>query len=426
MTLDLFSSAGAAPGPDPDAPLPERKPPPRRPARGSRERALAPAAVNAMARELLEGLPPLWVSGEVTGWKRHGASGHCWFALRDARAQIRCVMFESDARLVPTDPEEGMKVAAFGALTLYERRGEYQLRVTRLEADGGDGLWRLAFDRLKAKLEGEGLLAPERKRRLPRIPATVGVVTSPVGAALHDVLRVIRARAPWTRVVFSPARVQGPGAALDIARAIRLMGREGGVDVLIVGRGGGSVEDLWAFNEEPVARAIADCPVPVVSAVGHEVDITIADLVADLRAPTPSGAAELTVPEGAALHRELTSLEGRLRGALRARATHDRRHLDRLDEAIRRCAREGRRRRRDRVLRLAGTLDALSPLGALARGYAVPLGADGRVLRKRDDFAPGAPFRLRVVDGEVAARAEAAGAGEADGPSSSEGRDADG
>ncbi|MFW6078957.1 MAG: exodeoxyribonuclease VII large subunit, partial [Gemmatimonadota bacterium] len=245
----------------------------------------SPSAVNALARELLESaFPPLWVRGEVTGWTR-ASSGHCYFALRDADAQLRCVMFRGEASRLPTDPEEGMEVRALGELTIYERRGGFQLIVRELDARGADGLWRLAFERLKRTLEAEGLLAAERKRPLPRHPASVGVVTSPVGAALQDILNVIERRAPWTRVVLSATRVQGDGAAEEIARAIhRFDGLDGrdAVDVLVVGRGGGSVEDLWAFNEEPVARAIAACPVPVVSAVGHEVDVTIADLVADV------------------------------------------------------------------------------------------------------------------------------------------------
>ncbi|HUH12598.1 MAG TPA: exodeoxyribonuclease VII large subunit [Longimicrobiales bacterium] len=420
MTLDLFSAAGAE-GAGQDARVPAPRPP--RPQRGAApEHPLSPTAVNALAREVLEGtLPPLWVAGEVTGWKRHAASGHCYFALRDARAQLRCVMFESDARRVPADPDEGMRVRVFGVPTLFERRGEFQLRVQRLEDEGGDGLWRLAFDRLKSRLAGEGLLAPERKRRLPRMPATVGIVTSPVGAALHDIVQVLRARAPWTRVLFSPARVQGPGAAQDVARALDLLARCAEVDVVIVGRGGGSVEDLWAFNEEPVARAIAACPVPVESAVGHEVDITIADLVADARAPTPSAAAEMVVPDGAALERELASAETRLRGALRAHAATRRRALERRGERLVGCMRERQRRREDRLQALAGTLDALSPLAALARGFAVPQAADGRLLRRATDFRPGQRFRLRVTDGRVDCLTEGVEAPErADGPASPE------
>lgn len=382
------------------------------------------SALNAHVKRMLEsGLPPLWVEGEITGWKRY-ASGHCYFCVRDAGAQISAVMFRSDAQRLPTQPEEGMKVRAFGSVSLYEKRGDFQFIVRRIDATGDDGLWRLAFERLRQKLEGEGLLAPERKRSLPRYPRTVGVVTSPVGAVLHDITHVIRRRAPWTRVILSPARVQGEGAALDVARALRLLERSPvPPDVIIVARGGGSVEDLWAFNEEPVARAIAECSVPVVSAIGHEVDVTIADLVADLRAPTPSAAAENAVPDGAALREELDHTRHRLARALRRYAAARRETLDRTGERLEARMRrvvETRRRhldvagerltqrmqrrleqRRAVVARLAAQLEALSPLSALARGYAVPLDAAGHVLRTRAEFQSGRPFALRVTDGTV-------------------------
>ncbi|MGH7483121.1 MAG: exodeoxyribonuclease VII large subunit, partial [Longimicrobiales bacterium] len=297
------------------------------------DEALSVSAVNRLARELIEGgLPPLWVAGEVSGWRRY-ASGHCYFGLKDADAQIRCVMFSSDARRLPADPEEGMAVRVLGGLTLYEKRGEFQLRARRLEAAGEDGLWRLAFERLKSKLDEEGLLSAARKRPLPRCPVTIGIVTSPLGAVLHDILHVIERRAPWTRVVLSPTRVQGEGAAGEIAAAIRLFARAP-VDLLIVARGGGSIEDLWPFNEEPVARALADARVPVISAVGHETDVTIADLVADLRAPTPSAAAELAVPDGDTIRRNLDACGERLRAALERRVERPRRRLDHLAQRL--------------------------------------------------------------------------------------------
>ncbi|HEX7091384.1 MAG TPA: exodeoxyribonuclease VII large subunit [Longimicrobiales bacterium] len=364
-------------------------------------RAYTVSAVNAMARRLLEGsVPPLWVAGEVAGWKRY-ASGHCYFSLRDASARLRCVMFRADAQRLPTEPEEGMQVRALGTLTLYERGGDFQLIVRELEGKGAGGLWRLAFERLRSRLEAEGLLAPERKRPLPRFPATVGVITSPSGAALHDILHVIERRAPWTRVLFCPARVQGDGAAQDLARAMRLFASVRMADVLIIGRGGGSVEDLWVFNEEAVARAIAASPVPVVSAVGHEVDVTIADLVADVRAPTPSAAAERVVPDGAAVGREVALLAARLGAAARRRVSRGREELTVLRDRLGETARAALRAREKRLEAAAGKLDALSPLAALRRGYAVPLGADGRILRTTRQFRPGAPVRLRVVDGRV-------------------------
>ncbi len=382
----------------------------------------------AVARLLEDTLPTIWVGGEVTNWTR-ARSGHRYFTLKDDEAQIRCVMWRGDAARLPADPDEGMEVRAFGSLGLYEVRGEYQLAVRKLEADGAEGLWRLAFERLRRKLDAEGLLAPERKRPVPRFPRCVGVVTSTTGAALRDVLTVVRRRAPWTRVVVRGTRVQGEGAAGEIAAALRALAGCGLCDVIIVGRGGGSIEDLWAFNEEAVARAIAECPVPVISAVGHEVDVTIADLVADRRAPTPSAAGEAAVRDGAEIRDGLRSLPPRLAraltGCVEARRTAIRAGADGLGRGVRRlveirerrlesvgAALEGElrttlRERRARLSAVAGKMEALSPLGTLRRGYAVPLDGDGRVLRRIEDFPAGAEFGLRVIDGRVRARTEA-------------------
>ena len=359
--------------------------------------------VNARARELIEGVfPPLWVHGEVANFTK-ARSGHVYFSLRDADAQLRCVMWRDEARRLPTQPAEGMQVRVLGRLTLYEQRGEFQLSVFELEAKG-EGLWKLALDRLRTKLDAEGLTSPARKRPLPQHPACVGIVTSSAGAALRDVVTVIRRRAPWTRIVLAAARVQGEGAAEEVARAIRLMGRAACADVLIVGRGGGSIEDLWAFNEEAVARAIAESPVPVISAVGHETDVTIADLVADLRAPTPSAAAEAAVPDGAAVRREVEELRVRLVDAAREGIADGREMVFNARLDLRAAAERALRGRRDGVAATAARLQALSPLNVLSRGYAVPLGDGGRVLRRADDFAAGADFDLRVADGVVPCR----------------------
>jgi exodeoxyribonuclease VII large subunit len=386
--------------------------------------------VNRAVRSLLEStVDPLWIGGEVANWTR-ARSGHCYFTLKDDKAQLRCVMWSRNARELPSDPEEGMEVRAFGSLTLYEARGEYQMGVVKLEAEGAEGLWRLAFEKLRSKLEAEGLLEASRKRPLPRFPATVGVVTSPTGAAVRDILSVLRRRAPWTRVVVRGTRVQGEGASAEIARALEHLVGAVDCDVVIVGRGGGSIEDLWAFNEEPVARAVAACPVPVVSAVGHEVDVTISDLVADLRAPTPSAAAEAVAPDGVALREQLRRLPERLARGLRGTVVRRREGLaDRLGRLARgmerrlgplrqtvdlgagrleRAMRGRLDRRRERLAALAATLEALSPLSVLERGYAVARTGEGRVLKRVEDFPPGRVFTLRVVDGTV--RAEARGA----------------
>ncbi|HSH44771.1 MAG TPA: exodeoxyribonuclease VII large subunit [Longimicrobiales bacterium] len=359
------------------------------------------SALNRLVREFLDAsLPPLWVSGEVGNWKR-SVRGHCYFTLRDASAQIRCVLFQSDARRLPTEPEEGMRVRVFGSVTLYEARGDYQLVVRELEARDSGGLWRLAFERLRTKLDGEGLLASSRKRPLPHSPRRVGVVTSAVGAAFHDIRQVISQRAPWTTVVLCPARVQGDGAEREIAAAIRALAEHGQVDVIVVGRGGGSVEDLWAFNREEVARAIAESPVPVVSAVGHEVDVTIADLVADARAATPSAAAERVVLDGSDVRRRLDGARTRMRVCLRRAVDTRRRQVGELGGALERRMEGLMDRRRMRLGRAADRLNALSPLAALNRGYSVALDPEGHVLRSTDQLPAGKRFRLRVSDGQV-------------------------
>jgi exodeoxyribonuclease VII large subunit len=408
-SLDLFdSAAGDPPGPTP----------------GEGPRVWTISEVNRTVRTLLEqSLPPLWVGGEVANWTR-ARSGHRYFTLKDDRAQLRCVMWRADAARLPMDPEEGMRVRAFGGLTLYEARGEYQLTVRRLEGEGEEGLWRLAFERLRARLEEEGLLDPARRRVLPPFPRTIGVVTSPTGAALRDILTVVRRRAPWTRILLRGTRVQGEGAAAEVARAIRVLGESGRVELLIVGRGGGSIEDLWAFNEEPVARAVAECPVPVISAVGHEVDVTISDLVADLRAPTPAAAAEAAVQDGESLLEGLAGVRPRLarglRGQLesrRVRVRHGARRMgsgmrravlpplrgrtERGAERLGRAVRELVHRRRERLSAAAGKVEALSPLSALRRGYAVPLSPEGGVLRRARQFRDHPRFDLRVVDGRI-------------------------
>jgi exodeoxyribonuclease VII large subunit len=414
LGLDLFGeSEDGSPG--------EATPPPAPPG----PKVWSVSQVNRAVRGLLEdSVDPLWVGGEVTGWTRSRA-GHCYFTLKDERAQLRCVVFARDAALLPTDPEEGMQVRAFGDLTLYEARGDYQLVARRVEAEGAEGLWRLAFEKLRAKLDAEGLLATERKRALPTFPACVGVVTSPGGAAIKDILSVLARRAPWTRVLLCGAKVQGEGAAQEIAAALQMLASSGIPDVIIVGRGGGSVEDLWAFNEEPVARAIAASPVPVVSAVGHEIDVTISDLVADLRAPTPSAAAEAVAPDAAVVLAGLGRAPAQLGRALRTSVERRRALVDEgaralgrgierrfapLRQAADRSAARLERavsgtvdRRRLSLASLAGRLDALSPLATLQRGYSVARTSDGRVLRTVADFPEGRRFHLRVTDGTVAA-----------------------
>ncbi len=397
------ASARAGPGPAETAGAPGPGGEPDAAPGASPETALPVAELNAAAREVLEeSFPPLWVVGEIADWTR-AQSGHCYFSLRDETAQLSCVMWRRHARDLPTEPEEGMEVCAFGEVSLYEARGDYQLLVRRMEARG-EGLWRLAFERLKKKLAAEGLLDAERKRPLPRVPVRVGVVTSRTGAAVRDVVSVVRRRAPWTRILVSDCRVQGEEASGEVVEALERLVRHGDVDVIVVTRGGGSVEDLWAFNEEEVARAIAGCPVPVVSAVGHEVDVTIADLVADRRAPTPSAAGEVVVPDGDALRATLRRLAAGLVTGLRGRTRRGRERARRAAERLVASMDRRLERLEGRVERLGGRLDALSPLSTLERGYAVPLDEEGDVLRRVEEFEPGDDVRLRVVDGRVGCR----------------------
>jgi exodeoxyribonuclease VII large subunit len=359
--------------------------------------------LNALIKGTLETrLAPLWVIGEISDWKQW-SNGNIYFSLKDKRASVRCVMWSRDAQRLPAHPSVGMQVRVFGHVTVYEQRGDLQLQAHALEAEAAGGLWKIRFEKVRAKLDAEGLLAPERKRALPRFPSAIGVVTSAEGAALHDIINVVKKRAPWVRLVLSSARVQGEGAAIDIADAIRrLAGQQ--VDVVIVGRGGGSSEDLWAFNEEIVARAIAASPVPVVSAVGHETDVTIADLIADLRAPTPSAAAERAVPDRDMMLREFNTVQLRMTNATRRRVTQASSYLEAVTRDMLRNLRMISRTRDQRMRASAGKLEALSPLAALKRGYAVPLAKDGQVLRTVSEFTAGREFSLRVSDGAVDCR----------------------
>src|SRR5688572_9840295 len=256
----------------------------------NRDNAISVSELATETRALVESaMRPVWVRGEVTDFKRH-RNGHWYFCLRDAGAQVRCVVWSSDQRIIPAAPDDGMQVVVFGQMTVYPARTDLQLRVRRIEALG-DGLWRKAMELTLAKLRQEGLLDEARKRPIPRFPKRVAIVTSADGAALRDIVTVMRKRNAGVQLVVCQTKVQGDGAALEIAAALRRVARWKLADLVIVGRGGGGKEDLWAFNDERVARAVVECPVPVISAVGHEADITVCDAVADLRAPTPSAAA---------------------------------------------------------------------------------------------------------------------------------------
>lgn len=290
--------------------------------------------LNRFIKLLLEGngrLQDVWVRGEISNFTRH-SSGHMYFTLKDADSRMKCIMFASHNQRLPFMPKEGRKVLACGNVSVYERDGQYQLYVTQMQPDGIGSLY-LAFEQLKKKLEAEGLFAPGRKRPIPRLPRAIGVITSPTGAAVRDIMITLQRRYSSVSVLLYPVLVQGTQAAPSIVKAIRTMNERAEVDVLIVGRGGGSLEELWAFNEETVARAIADSALPVISAVGHETDFTIADFVADLRAATPTAAAELAVPHQQELRQQLGYLQQRLYGGLSRQLQQGKERLARLQRS---------------------------------------------------------------------------------------------
>ncbi len=371
-------------------------------------------------------LDSVWVQGEISNF-RVPPSGHCYFTLKDDRSQIGAVLFRRQGMALRFTPENGMAVLCLGKVSIYSARGDLQLYVEDMEPQGQGALY-LAFEQLKKKLAAEGLFAPERKKPLPFLPAAIGIVSSDRGAALHDMLRIIRDRYADRRVVIRPVKVQGEGAAGEIAAGIADLNRFGAVDVIIVGRGGGSLEDLWAFNEEIVARAIAASKIPVVSAVGHEIDFTIADFAADLRAPTPTAAAELILPRQRDLREQLQSLELRLfremasivdaaRQNLQAwvkrladpgrKLRESQQQLDDLALELVKRLRERVRQSRNRLAELAGRLGALSPLAVLERGYAIAHKLpEERLVKSAASLQSGDLIRVTFAEGQSLCRVE--------------------
>jgi exodeoxyribonuclease VII large subunit len=326
--------------------------------------------------------------------------------LRDATAQIKCVVWSRDQRGLPAPPDDGMQVVVYGQMTVYTARADLQLKVVRIEARG-DGLWRKAMELTLAKLRRDGLLEDSRKRPIPHFPKCVAIVTSPDGAAVRDIVAVLRERNSGVRVVICAAKVQGDGAPLEIAGALRRVARWGKADVVIVGRGGGGKEDLWAFNDERVARAVAACPVPVISAVGHEVDMTVCDAVADLRAPTPSAAAAAACAARDEIDRAFALARRDLSEAIATRLRDAERDLERLRRCIGQAAEQIVIDKRAALGTATVRLNALSPLATLARGYAVARDNDGRALTSVRDFTPDIDFELLLHDGLVKARTKA-------------------
>jgi exodeoxyribonuclease VII large subunit len=369
----------------------------------SRESPISITDLNDRTRELIDkSFAVFWVRGEVTDFKRH-KNGHWYFCLRDHNAQMSCVVWSSNQFRIPAPPDEGMEVIAQARMEFFRGKGQLQLSIGRMEA-AGDGLWRKAIEMTIAKLTQEGLMSPERKRELPRYPKCVGVVTSTSGAALRDIIAVAHRRRPGMELVIASAAVQGDTAPREICRAIDRIMRWGCADVLIIGRGGGSREDLHAFNDERVARAVAMSAIPTISAVGHEIDTTVCDLVADVRAATPSVAAERAIPALEEMAEALTVRHRRLKSAILRRGESAQMDLRTVARDMRLASTRAVEVRRGQIGGVAGKLNALSPLATLSRGYSIARDSTGRTLGSVADFAVERDFELLLQDGKIVAR----------------------
>lgn len=394
------------------------------------ERTLTVSELNNLIKTLIDCEPLLnnvCIRGELSNYKIY-PSGHHYFTLKDSESSLRCVMFKSSASKLRFRPESGMGVTAFGRVSVFPRDGAYQLYCTDLIPEGVGDL-QVAYEQLKAKLAAEGLFDPKHKKKLPPFPKKIAIITSSAGAAVHDMIRILGQRWPMTKVVLLPVRVQGVEAPPEIVGAIRYANRHKVADLIITGRGGGSIEDLWAFNDERVARAIFESELPVISAVGHEPDVTIADYVADVRASTPSNAAELAVPNVRDMRELLDNLSIRRTQAMRKKISTLGSKLDELkkrrvlqtpmayveskraeldymkDRFIAAADRSNSVKRRDFV-RLAASLDAMSPLKVLGRGYAIAADDKGQLVRSVSDVRPDDKIRLSVSDGVIKCRVE--------------------
>ncbi len=387
--------------------------------------ALTVTELNRYIKDLVDINPPLgdiYIKGEISNFKAH-SSGHFYFSLKDSDSVLKAVMFRMSASRLGYMPQNGMKVVAHGRISVYERGGEYQLYADSMEPDGVGAMY-MALEQLKAKLSAMGLFDESRKKPLPKIPSAVGVVTSPTGAAVRDIINVCTRRFPYARIRVYPALVQGDGAVDSVAAGIEYFNRCGGADVLIVGRGGGSIEDLWAFNSEKVALAVSRSRIPVISAVGHETDVTICDLVADRRAPTPSAAAELAVPETAELKQKFNNVITREAAVLMGRIDAKKKELDRLaasrvltspaasfedrsvtvDRLSDRLARAQNNILEKKTALLksgAASLSALNPMAVLSRGYGAVFAADGSVIKSVESLSVGDTVKLTLSDGDA-------------------------
>ena len=391
------------------------------------QEVLSITQINEYIRSRMDADPMLAniaVRGEISNYKMY-PSGHHYFTLKDEGGALKCVMFKGNAYRLRFRPENGMKVIAMGKISVFPRDGAYQLYCSAMAMDGVGDLY-AAFEQLKAKLAAQGLFDPSHKKPLPKYPGVIGIVTSSAGAAVHDMLRILRKRYPLSQVRLLPVRVQGVEAPPEIAAAIRYANRFSLCDLLIVGRGGGSIEDLWAFNDEQVAYAIYESRIPVISAVGHEPDVTISDFVADLRAATPSNAAELAVPDQDALRQTLDSMSGAMVTALARQVKGARQHLNVLSASaalrsptgyldqkrknmellknrLLSAQIQGVERRKRRYVEMTAKLDAMSPLKVLTRGYAMAQMSDGTVIRSVKQVKTGDPITVTLSDGRIPA-----------------------
>lgn len=380
--------------------------------------------LNAYMKRVVEGqtaLNDIWIKGEISNFKRH-YSGHLYITLKDDGGVLKAVMFKSAALGLAFSPEDGMKVLARGRIGVYEQSGTYQLYINEMTPDGVGELY-VAYEQLKKRLSEEGLFDESKKKPIPQYPEKIGVVTATTGAAVRDIINVITRRYPYCEIIIYPSLVQGAGAKENIVEAIEYFNKHKLCDTLIVGRGGGSIEDLWAFNEEIVARAIYASEIPVISAVGHETDFTIADFVADLRAPTPSAAAEIAVPSQLELMSRISMLAGRLKSAEVNFIGNKRMYVEKLQLRTPQNRIDDSRQRLDGIMKraeqafklslsektkimsqLAAKLDALSPLSVLGRGYSIAENPDGSVIRSIEDIKKCRDFRLRLSDGSCDCR----------------------
>lgn len=380
--------------------------------------------LNRFIKQVLDGaaiLNNIWVKGEISNFKLH-YSGHCYLTLKDEGGVLKAVMFKSSAAHLSFQPENGMKVLARGRVSVYERDGSYQLYIEEMQPDGLGSL-HLAYEQLKAKLESEGLFDDKYKKPLPQYPSKIGVVTATTGAAIRDIINVLSRRYPLAEIIIYPSLVQGDGASANICKGIEYFNLKNAADVLIVGRGGGSIEDLWAFNEEATARAIFASKIPVVSAVGHETDFTIADFVADVRAPTPSAAAEIVAPSSAEIADRIISYNSRLSYSLINLIKLKRSLLERLmpknpkdkladmriyiDDITKRIIRSESiiaERKKNQLKITSGKLDAMSPLAVLSRGYSIAKDKEGNIIKSISDAEAEKEFELVLSDGSAKAR----------------------